>query len=454
MDSNYIGKIKSISGQIVKVEVESDTLPEIGEILTSTEDPNIRLEVYAYLNNHLLCLSLTENNNIYRNMSIITTKKPILLGVGPGLLGRVINLFGDPQDNKGPIQYKAQLPIYIKPPTFNVLKNSPTIQETGIKAIDFLSPFLKGSKVGFIGGAGVGKTILITEIIHNVTNAHHGVSVFAGIGERVREGQELLENLEKSRILPNIALILGEMSENAAVRFRVASAAATLAEYFRDAEKRDVLLFIDNLYRFVQAGNELSTLTGAIPSEQGYQPTLQSELGYLEERLVSTLNGSITSIQTVYVPADDMTDPGVHSLMSYLDAVVVLSREVAQLGRYPAIDLYATSASILSTPAYIGQDHYELITRFQQTLSRYKELERIVAILGEAELSVSDQLTYARAKRLINYMTQPFFVTAAQTGRPGVYVTRAQTIADVKSILEGRLDKVPEDKVLYIGALK
>ena len=386
-------------------------------------------------------------------MAIITTKKPILIPVGSKVLGRAMDIFGVEEDSKGAIVGDDYLPIYSKAPIFNTLKNLTEVLETGIKVIDFSSPFLKVGKIGFIGGAGVGKTVLISELIHNITQTQKGVSVFAGIGERIREGQELLTNLEEAKVLSQITLILGQMGSNAAVRFRVASAATTIAEYFRDVEKKDVLFFIDNIYRFVQAGNEVSTLTGNIPSEQGYQATLQTELANIEERLVTTINGAITSIQTIYVPADDLTDPGVYSLISYLDSVVVLSRSVAQLGLYPAVDILQSSSSLQSMPAFIGQEHYNLITAFRQVIDRYNQLSRIVAILGNSELSTQDQTIFSRAKRLTNYLTQPFFVTEGQTGRKGAFVPRKTVLADVRMILEGKLDNVPEEKLLYIGSL-
>ncbi len=454
MDDNFVGRIKSIQGQIVRVDIETETPPEITEILVCKEDPDVRLEVYAYTQNSILCLSLSQNYKIFRNMPLYTTKHPILFPVGNEVLGRVLNLYGDPQDNKGALNAKQKLSIYGKPPPLSTLKHDTTIQQTGIKALDFLAPFLKGSKIGLIGGAGVGKTVLITEIIHNITKEHQGVSVFAGIGERIREGQELVKSLDEAKVLANIAVILGEMSENAAIRFRVANAATTLAEYFRDNEKKDVLLFFDNIYRFVQAGSELANLIGTIPSELGYQASLQTELGSIEERLVPTINGAITSIQAIYVPSDDFSDPGVASVMSYLDAVVALSRNVAQLGLYPSVDLLKTSSALLSSPVYIGEEHYHLITRFQQVIARYNELSRISAILGESELSAEDQITFKRARKLTNYMTQPFFVTESQTGKKGAYVAREQIIADVKTILSGQIDALPDEKLLYIGSLK
>jgi F-type H+-transporting ATPase subunit beta len=451
---NYVGRIKAVRGQVVEVELQTQDLPQIAELLTCAEDSTVRLEVFSYSEDTLLCLLLSEYQKVYRNMSVISTKKPIVFPVGSGTLGRVMNLFGEEQDGKGPIKAATLLPIYNKPPTFNTLKSSSTILETGIKVLDFLAPFLVGSKIGLIGGAGVGKTVLITEIIHNITSTQKGVAIFAGIGERIREGQELMQALDEAKVLPNIALILGEMSENAAVRFRVANAAASLAEYFRDIEKKEVLFFIDNIYRFVQAGNELSTLIGAVPSEQGYQATLQSDLASIEERLVSTINSSITSIQTLYVPSDDLTDAGVHTAMSYLDGVVVLSRSVSQLGIYPAVDLYRTISSLASSPTFIGEEHYRLITQVQTILNRYNELSRIVAILGESELSGEDQTTFNRAKKIINYMSQPFSVTERQTGKKGQYVPRQTTIGDLTAIVSGKLDSVPEEKFLYVGALK
>lgn len=452
--ANYVGRVKDVIGQVVNVELESDHLPQIAEILTSDKDISIHLEVYSYDKTTISCLSLTDNIKIYRNMSIFSTNGPLKIPVGKSTLGRVLNVFGEEEDGKGPIQSSLKMPIYAKAPLFNTLVHSPQVLETGIKVIDFVSPFIKGGKIGFIGGAGVGKTVLITELIHNITQSHKGVAVFAGVGERAREGHELYLTLEESKTLANISLVFGQMGENSAIRFRIVSAAATIGEYFRDEEKSDVLFFIDNIYRFVQAGNEVSTVLGNIPSDQGYQSTLQAELGNIQERLVSTTNGSITSIQTVYVPADDLADAAVSSIMSYFDSIITLSRSVAQLGLYPAVDLAQSFSSILTSPALIGQDHYQLITSFQQVLNRFNELERIVAILGENELSAEDQIIYRRAKKLINYMTQPLFVTSSQTGKPGKYVPRQTTIKDVKLILSGAIDNIDADRLLYIGSLE
>lgn len=447
-----VGRIISVRGHIVEIELESDYVPFLGEILNSPEKDTVKLEVYSYSNNSIFSLLLTEPFDIHRNMEITTTGQPLTIPVGPKILGRAINLFGHAEDDKGDIEADSYIPIYSSPPTFNVLKNTSEILETGIKVIDFISPFLKGGKIGFVGGAGVGKTILITEIIHNITQKNQGISIFAGIGERIREGQELYQRLEETKTLQNTALVLGQMNENAAIRFRVASAAVTLAEYFRDVQKKDVLFFIDNIFRFIQAGNEVASLLGTIPSEQGYQATLQTELANLEERLVSTINGSITSIQTIYVPSDELADPGVNSAISYMDSIIVLSRSIAQLGLYPPVDLQQSSSSTLSS-VYIGEDHHNALQDFQRIINRYNQLSRIVAIIGETELSQQDRLEFARAKKLVNYMTQPFYVTEAQTGKKAKYVKREETVSDIKAILAGNLDTVPEEKFLYIGSL-
>ncbi len=455
MDNKYIGKVKSINGQIVEVELQTDQVPAISDILSSYQEPTAKLEVYSYTNNSIFCLCLSDVTKIYRNMQTYTTGGPLTIPVGKGTLGRVMNLFGDDEDGIGPIQTNIRSPIYDRAPLFNTLKNTPEILETGIKVLDFVSPFIKGGKVGLVGGAGVGKTVLITELIHNfVSSKKDGVAVFAGVGERAREGQELYTSLKESKTLENISLVFGQMGENPAIRFRVASAAATIGEYFRDEDKKDVLFFIDNIYRYVQAGNELATVLGEIPSEQGYQSTLQSELGNIQERLVSTVNGSITTIQTVYIPSDDLSDAGVSAIISYIDSTITLSRSVAQTGIYPAVDLVQSFSAILSNPTVVGRDHYELIISFQTTLNRYYQLQRIVDILGEAELSANDQITYSRAQKLINYMSQPLFVAEKQTGKKGKYVARATTINDIKIITSGALDSIPNDKFLYIGSLK
>lgn len=449
---NVSGKIRSIRGQIAQVQIESSKLPYLSEILASPDDPKVRLEVYYQAKDISYCLILSNPSKLCRGQVIVGTGSELKIPASQEVLGRIINLFGEPQDGKE-LSVTTTVPIYSKTPPLNTLKGTYSILDTGIKAIDFLAPFPQGGKIGFIGGAGVGKTILITEIMHNITTRHKGVSVFAGVGERIREGQELHQRLMEAKVLPNTVMVVGQMNENAAIRFRIALAAAAVAEYFRDQEQKDVLFFIDNMFRFVQAGNEVSTLLGTIPSEQAYQATLQTEIGSLEDRLISTDNGSITSIQTVYVPSDEVTDAGVNAIMTYLDTAVVLSRSVAQMGLYPPLDLTQSSSSTIS-PSIIGEDHFETLTHFQQLLGRYNELAHIVAIIGESELGANDRILFNRVKRVINYLTQPFFVTEAQTGRKGVYVPRETTISDIKQILNGAHDSMPAERFLYIGSLQ
>lgn len=447
------GQVKNVIGQIAQVQIESPASPAIFEILTGVHDSEIKLEVFLQSKNIVSCLILSDPDKLYRGMSVTGTGSGLKVPVGEKVLGRVINLFGTAQDDLGDIQTTTFLPIYAKTPPLTVIKNHYQILETGIKVIDFVTPFTKGGKIGFIGGAGVGKTILITELIHNVTQNENALSVFAGVGERIREGQELFDRLTHAKVLDKTVLVLGQMNENAAVRFRVALASTTIAEYFRDIMKKDVLYFVDNMYRYVQAGNEVSTLLGTTPSEQAYQATLQTEVSSLEDRLVATENGSITSIQTVYVPSDELSDAGVATIMSFLDTAVVLSRSIAEQGIYPPVDLSASSGSTASKNI-IGQDHYNTLTQFQQLLDRYNKLSHIVAIVGESELSAEDQIVYSRVQKIINYLTQPFFVTELQTGRKGVYVPREQTISDIQAIIEGKLDAVEKAQLLNIGSLQ
>lgn len=450
--AKFIGKIKSVKGQIVEVGHDGSVLPSLFEILTSPEKPEIKLETYAFSDhNSIYCLSLTSRVWLYRGLDIVSTGKPLTIPVGKNILGRVINLFGEPQDGLGELAGVRLVPIHSEAPTYNLIKASIELIETGIKQIDFFTPLIKGGKIGFIGGAGVGKTVLMTELLRNITFSHSGVSVFGGIGERIREGKELLEALKKSGVIDKIALVFGQMNENAAVRFRVASAAATVSEYFRDVEKLDVLLFVDNIFRFVQAGNEVSTLLGAIPSELGYQATLESEIAKFENRLVTTENASITSIQAVYVPADEFSDPAVTTIMSQLDSVLVLSRDIASRGFYPPIDVLRSSSTVINK-RIIGSVHYETVTHALELLHQHEKLSRFVAIIGEMELSVADQILFKRGQKLKNYMTQPFYTTEVQTGRKGAWVSREKTIRDVGNILSGKYDQAPPEKFLYIGS--
>ncbi len=452
-NTSIIGQIDSVKGQVAKIKLSSDKVPLYHEILAVDKDPNTKLEVYILSKDYVDCLILTDTKKLFRGQKVISTDYQLSIPVGNALLGRIINLFGEPQDNKGDIKISSVMPIYSKPPILSTLSSKSEFLQTGVKAIDFLTPLKKGGKNGFIGGAGVGKTVIITEILHNITKYHKGISVFAGVGERIREAQELYQLLQQSGILQNTAMVIGQMNENAAIRFKVALAAATVAEYFRDQGKKDVLFFIDNIFRFLQAGNEVSALLGSLPSEQGYQSTMQTELSNLEDRLLSNNNGSISSIQTIYVPSDELTDAAVVTAMSFLDTAVILSRSVAQLGLYPPIDIGQSSSST-NNKFFIGDEHYDTYTHFREQFENYDRLSHIVSIVGEAELSAEEQSLFNRTKMVINYLTQPFFTTEVNTGRKGVYVTREQTVKDIKMILSGAMDEVPPEKLLYIGSLE
>ena len=453
MENKTEGVIKSVNGQIAQVEIVGDEQPLLLEILESEKEDRVKLEVYYQSKNIAYCLILSDPNFLYRGMKVVGTGSELKIPVDKSLLGNAIDLFGKPIGSQDFFKTAKKTSIYSKAPSINIVQSSFQIMETGIKAIDFLTPLFKGGKIGFIGGAGVGKTILITEMIHNITLKNQSISVFAGVGERIREAQELYQRLAKSEVLPRTVIVLGQMNEHAAVRFRVALAAITIAEYFRDDQKQDVLFFIDNMFRFLQAGNEVATVLGRIPSDQGYQPTLQSEISQVQDRLISSENGTITSIQTVYVPADETSDPAVTAIMSFLDTTIVLSRDIAQQGMYPPIDLQQSSSSAI-TKSILGEDHFEAITQFQQMLDNYNRLSHIIAIVGESELSAENKILYNRTKKIINYLTQPFFMTESETGRKGVYVDTNTTIKDIKMILSGKLDNISHEKFLYIGTLK
>jgi F-type H+-transporting ATPase subunit beta len=386
---------------------------------------------------------------------VLNTKKPILIPTGIGVLGRALNIFGEPIDGQGPIQKEGELPIYAQGLDYSEIVKHNEILETGIKAIDFLSPMIRGGKIGLFGGAGVGKTILLTEIIHNVVVLHKGkgVSVFAGVGERIREGHELYETLSEKQVLSSVSLVLGTMGENPAIRFLTGFTAVALAEYFRDSLKKDVLFFIDNVFRFAQAGQELSVLMNTIPSEDGYQATLISEMASFHERLVSNKDNSITSIEAIYVPNDDILDQGVQAIFPYLDSSVILSRSIYQEGLLPAIDLLSSSSANLN-PETVGQLHYDVALKALNLLKQATALDRIVSLVGESELSTSDQLIYERAKKLRNFMTQNFFVTENQTGRKGAYVPKETTVNDVNDLLLGKYDDITDDKFSFIGSIQ
>ncbi len=446
------GTIKSIRGDVIEVSFSS-VKPNRFEILEFVEDPSIKLEVYSSSNiDSVFCICFSDPGKLYRGGKVSRRFETITVPVGPNLLGRVMDLFGNPQDGLGPIQSKETRSIYAEPPPFSSTNITREVLETGIKAVDFFAPFLKGGKIGIFGGSGVGKTIILTELMHNTAVYHKGISVFAGIGERIREAQEMIENLHDNKVLPNVSLVLGQMNERAAVRFRSGYSAITIAEYFRDRENRDILFFVDNVYRLVQAGNELSTLLNTIPSEDGYQATLTSDIGLFQERIVPTTSGSITAIEAIYVPADDLTDSGVQAIMPYFDSVISLSRTVAEEGRRPAMDILNSSSSLIE-PAFIGLPHYEAYLEAEKILNRYVFLDRVVSIAGEQELSPDDQKVYSRAKKILNFMTQDVHMTADQTGRPGVYVQRKKVIEDVSDVLSGRLDEWPAEKFLYVSDL-
>ncbi len=449
------GTIIAILGQVVEVEF-IDSVPQLHDLLYVADNPDIKLEVYASsARGAFYCLLLSSFAKLKRGQEVINTGEPIKVPVGPEVLGRIMNVFGAPQDGGGEIKAAKTRPITIGDTEYDDVVVPSQLLETGIKALDFFSPLLRGGKIGLFGGAGVGKTILLTEVIHNVVvlAKNRNVSIFTGVGERIREGQELYETLDESKVLPSVSLVFGQMSENPAVRFKTAITGVSLAEYFRDEEQKDVLFFIDNIFRFAQAGYELSTLMNTIPGEGGYQATLASEMAGFHERLASTKNASITSMEAIYVPSDDVTDTGVQSVMPFLDSSVVLSRAIYQEGRFPAIDFLSSTSSALS-PDIVGDEHYNTFIEAQGLLKRALTLERIVSLIGESELPQADQVIYKRARLLKSYMTQSFFVTESQTGRKGEYVKLADTIADVQDILKGAYDTLEPEKLMYVGTLQ
>ena len=450
---NY-GKIIGIKGHIIEVEF-TDNQPNVHDVLVLEVDPTVKMEVFASKGRlSFFCIGLSKMDKMFRGMNVLSTKKPILIPVGEGVLGRVMNVFGQPLDGLGEIKRNEELPIYNDSLSLKRTAYNQELLETGIKVIDLFSPMTKGGKIGIFGGAGVGKTLLLTEIIHNVVgkNLKSSVSVFAGVGERIREGHELYETLKERGVLPYVSLILGTMGENPSIRFLTSFTATTVAEYFRDALKKNVLFFIDNIFRFAQAGNELSVLMNTIPSEDGYQATLSSEMAAVHERLTAGITASITTIEAIYMPNDDILDQGVQAVFPYLDSTVTLSRNIYQEGLLPAVDILSSSSSNLS-PGIIGQLHYEVAIKALNLLKLASALERIVSLVGETELSSQDRDIYERAKKLRNYMTQSFFVAEKQTGRKGVYVDRQTTVRDVNSILNGKLDNVTDEKLKFIGSI-
>ncbi len=458
-----VGKISQVIGPVVDVDFPPGQLPRILNALKvsnpsiSTEGDNLTLEVAQHLGESTIrAIAMDSTDGLTRGMSARDTGRPIMMPVGPECLGRVLNVIGDPVDEAGPVNAKKSMPIHRDPPKYTDQSTKVEVFETGIKVIDLLAPYRKGGKIGLFGGAGVGKTVLIQELINNVAKAHGGVSVFAGVGERTREGTDLMIEMTESLldtgapVISKTALIYGQMNEPPGARARVALSALTVAEHFRDEEGQDVLLFVDNIFRFTQAGSEVSALLGRIPSAVGYQPTLATDMGGLQERITSTNRGSITSVQAIYVPADDLTDPAPATTFSHLDATTVLSREIASLGIYPAVDPLDSTSTMLD-PQIVGERHYKVARRVQQTLQKYKDLQDIIAILGMDELSEDDRLTVARARRIQQFLSQPFFVAAQFTGRDGKFVPLSETIVGFEEILDGKLDDVSEQDFYLVG---
>lgn len=449
------GKVISIRGQIIEVEFQDDK-PRIYDVLVAKDDPTVKMEVYTSASaSSFFCLALTEIGALHYASVLVSTGQPIKIPVGPEMLGRVVDTLGQPQDGMGPINAKESRPIIAKDVSFDQVDIPKDILETGIKIVDFFAPIVKGGKVGLFGGAGVGKTVIISEIIHNlvILNPKENVSVFTGVGERTREGEELFQTLKDSGVMQGVSLIYGSMGENPALRFRTAFTGVTLGEYFRDVMGKDVLFFIDNIFRFAQSGYELSTLMNAIPSEGGYQSTLASEMGGFHERLVSTKKNAITTFEAIYVPADDLTDSGVQAIFPYLDSGLILSRAIYQQGRFPAVDILSSNSSALN-PDTVGVEHYQAALDAQSLLKKAVSLERIVALIGESELSTEDQITFKRSKILKNYMTQNFTVVENQTEKKGVYVKVGECIKDVRAILDGKVDILEPEDIAFIGTLK
>ena len=450
------GKIVSIIGPIIDVSFEGATLPDILNALEVENEflgKKIVLEVAQIIGDNMVrAIALDSTDGLVRGQEVIDTGKQISVPVGDEILGRMFNLLGEPIDERGPVDAKERWEIHREPPSITEQKTDIEILETGIKVIDLLAPFNKGGKIGFFGGAGVGKTVLVMELIRNIAIEHKGLSIFAGVGERTREGNDLWLEMQEAGVLPNTALVFGQMNEPPGARFRIGLSAITMAEYFRDVQKKDVLVFIDNIFRFVQAGSEVSALLGRMPSAVGYQPTLASEMGKLQERITSTKSGSITSVQAIYVPADDITDPAPATTFSHLDATVNLSRSIAEQGLYPAVDpLDSTSKNL--DPLVVGNEHYQVARRVQEVLQRYKDLQDIIAILGMEELSEEDKLTVRRARRIQRFLTQPFFVAERFSNIPGRYVPIKETIRGFKEILEGKHDDLPEQAFMSVGTI-
>ena len=455
-----MGKVIQVMGPVIDVEFKEGGLPPIYTALKLTnpllndQKWNLVVEVAQQLGgNRVRCIAMDSTEGIRRGEEAINTGEGITVPVGKEALGRILNVIGEPIDEMGPVNTAMRWPIHREAPKFVEQSTKLELFETGIKVIDLIAPFLRGGKIGLFGGAGVGKTVLLLELIHNVAKEYGGVSVFGGVGERTREGNDFWVEMKESGVLANTGLVFGQMNEPPGARARVALTALTLAEYFRDEQGQDVLLFIDNIFRFTQAGSEVSALLGRIPSAVGYQPTLATDLGELQERITSTVKGSITSVQAIYVPADDLTDPAPATTFAHLDGTIVLSRQLTELGIYPAVDPLDSTSRILD-PLIVGQEHYQVARRVQEVLQRYKQLQEIIAILGMDELSEEDKLVVARARKVQRFLSQPFHVAEQFTGTPGKYVPIKETIAAFKEVIDGNMDDVPEQAFYMVGNLE
>ena len=449
------GIIREIIGPVIDIKFDQEHLPELLNAIHIKLDENTTIvaEVAQHKgDDEVRCIALSSTDGLARGMEALDTGNPIQVPVGQEVLGRLFNVLGDPIDEKGDVPTENRAPIHRPAPPFEDQDTSSQMFETGIKVIDLIAPYTRGGKVGLFGGAGVGKTVLIQELINNIATEHGGISVFAGVGERTREGNDLYGEMTESGVLAKTAMVFGQMNEPPGARMRVALTGLTMAEYFRDKEKQDVLLFIDNIFRFTQAGSEVSALLGRVPSAVGYQPTLANEMGALQERITSTKDGSITSVQAVYVPADDLTDPAPATTFAHLDATTVLDRAITELGIYPAVDPLASTSRILD-PLIVGQEHYEVARGVQEVLQKYKDLQDIIAILGMDELSEEDKVTVARARKVQRCLSQPVTVAEQFTGMEGKYVPIKETVRGFKEILEGKHDEIPEDLFLFAGGI-